>query len=1042
MFTIPYAQSTPLREKLRAAYLQNERSSAKDCHTASKLTFKQSQKANKYTRNLVKRLRTSTPLKGVESLLHEYALSEKEGVVLMCLAESFLRIPDTKTTDKLIEDKLRKENFASHKNKTQSLFANASNWGLIITGKILNVEKDGWAHTYQKFVKRCSMPFIRMAINEMMKVLGRQFVVGETIESALYYAKQAEREGYRYSYDMLGEAAKTAHDALAYYRSYQNALHRIGIAGKSGNTIDSAGISVKISALHPRYEFMAHKRFMEDVTPKIAQLCLQARRYKISLFIDAEEMERLDISLDIIEALFRDERLKGWNGLGIAVQTYSKRAPYLVDFLVDLAKKTQQKMMIRLVKGAYWDTEIKRAQEMGLSDYPVFTRKEHTDMCYIACAKKILNQEHVYPCFATHNARTIAEILSIADNQKFEFQKLHGMGDFLYRLVMEDGARELGSGMACRIYAPVGQHADLLPYLVRRLLENGANNAFVHRLYDGKISLDDLTSDPREVAHKNAFKPHPNICLPINVTLPERQLAKGVDFTDGYTMVHAKQKMNAHCTTYAAFSLIKGQNMVGKKTEIFSPQDKKYKIGTVDFLPEKMLVNSVEMASMAYGDWRLMPVAKRANTLYRAADLLEKQMFKFVTLLTLEAGKTIKDGIAEVREAIDFLRYYANCARRLFVKTPLSAITGEENTQRLHGRGVFFCISPWNFPLAIFIGQVASALVAGNTVVAKPSEATSIVAFEAVKVLFSAGLPPETLSLVLGEGSSVGEILLGDPRIAGVAFTGSFQTAKTINLTLAQKSGPIVPVIAETGGQNAMLVDSSALLEQVVQNALEGAFQSSGQRCSATRILLLQQDIADAGIKMLAGAIQQLNIANPLDISADVGPIIDTKSMSKLHQHVRYMEATAKLLAIAPLSKNLKNRGNFFAPRLYEIPNISILKEEVFGPILHVMRWDSNNLKQIVESINAMGYGLTFSVHSRIDSTVDYILSHVNAGNIYVNRNQIGATVGMQPFGGEGKSGTGFKAGGINYLLRFAQERTVSIDTTASGGNASLMATI
>ena len=1039
MFNIPPLKSNYARIKMRKDYLKHENDCVAQCYEQSTLTPQQQAFSDAYAYELVKEVRgDKASLNGVQGLMQEYSLSDNEGIVLMCLAEALLRIPDSITADKLIEDKLGGGDFSSHIGKGHTWFVNASTWGLVVTGKILNINEDGWANILSNLTKKTGTPIIRTAINQMMKILGREFVLGETISEAISRATKNETKGYRHSYDMLGEGAKTMEDASHYYNMYEMALHTIGKSAMDKNVINSAGISIKISALHPRYEFIQYDRVMAEVVPKMIALCKHAKSYNIGLFIDAEEMDRLDISLDIIDILLSHEDLDGWEGLGIVIQAYSKRAIHAIDALYTSASDNNRKIMVRLVKGAYWDAEIKRAQEKGLSQYPVFTRKEYTDISYTACSKKLFKYaDTIYACFATHNAQTVASIVAIFGDTPFEFQKLHGMGDPLYAMVTKE------KKIPCRVYAPVGNYRDLLPYLVRRLLENGANSSFVNRIHDETIPIEDIIKDPRNIAKEYNFDRHDKICLPTHITMPQRTFAKGIDMTDINEITILKSEMEKHNIQYEAFAIIDGKDVKGDKVAITSPQDKNKTVGIAHFVNSDTVKKALEVAHNAQPEWDKTPADDRAKILEKCADMLEQEMPKFMAIATLEAGKTLEDGIAEIREAVDFLRYYANDARRLFSKpTILPGVTGETNTYQLHGRGVFLCISPWNFPLAIFLGQIAGALSAGNTVVAKPAESTPIIAYEAIRLMIKAGLPSNVVSLIPGQGSLVGSVLVPDNKIAGVAFTGSSETARVINRMLAERLDGIIPFIAETGGQNAMLVDSSALLEQVTRDVVNGAFQSAGQRCSATRVLFLQDDIADDGIKMIKGAMAELNIGDPEKINTDVGPVIDEKSLNNLNAHKQKMMKEAILLGQVEIPENIKDKGNFFAPCMFEISDISVLEREIFGPCLHIVRWKNTDLDAVIDSINNTGYGLTFAIHSRIEETVTHVLNRIKVGNAYVNRNQIGALVGIQPFGGEGKSGTGFKAGGPNYLLRFAGEKTVSIDTTAAGGNASLMAEV
>ncbi|MGB1361382.1 MAG: bifunctional proline dehydrogenase/L-glutamate gamma-semialdehyde dehydrogenase PutA [Alphaproteobacteria bacterium] len=1046
MFKTPNLIVNDNRKNMRNNHLVDEVSIVKKLYDEALFNDSDNKEIESFASDLIQNVRDNkSALTAVQSLMQEYALSDKEGIILMCLAESLLRIPDSYTANKLIKDKLQSGDFYSHAGNGYTWFVNASTWGLVLTGKVLKMNDAGWAGVFKDLTKKTSLPVIRTAVGQMMKILGKEFVLGETIESAINRADEMEQKGYRYSYDMLGEGALTKHDAIRYYNEYEKALNAIGSLENGKNIYDRAGISVKISAIHPRYEMLEHHRVMAEVVPDMLKLCKLAKQYNIGLFIDAEEMDRTDVSLDIVDALLSNAELDGWDGLGFVVQAYGKRAKYVIDDLYGMCKSYNRKMMVRLVKGAYWDTEIKRAQEMGLDDFPVFTRKEHTDVSYIACSKQLFKyNDLIYPCFATHNAHSVATVINIAENStnaKYEFQKLHGMGDYMYSMVTESEKK-----IPTRIYAPVGNYKDLLPYLVRRLLENGANSSFVNRIFDEDIDIKDMVKSPMEVALENGFTKHEKVQYAKDITKPEndkqswRDNAKGIDMTNINDLETIKKGMEDYSLNTNAFSIIDGIDINGEKVDVLSPQSNE-KIATAHFVNEKTAKQGLESVAKGFNAWTKTSAEDRAVILEKTADIFEERMADFIKLTSLEAGKTILDGIAEVREAVDFLRYYANEARRIFVPTELPGPTGEKNIFELHGRGVFLCISPWNFPLAIFMGQIAGALSAGNTVVAKPAETTPLVAYEAVKVLLEAGLPKDAICLLQGHGKVVGDALLTDKNISGVAFTGSTETAQHINITLAGRTDGIIPFIAETGGQNAMIVDSSALLEQVSRDLITGAFQSAGQRCSATRVLYVQDDIADNLIKMLSGAMNELNIGDPINPATDVGPVIDNKALDILTNHKARMDKEAKKVGETPMNADCE-KGTFFAPVMYEIDSINVLEREVFGPVLHIIRWKNEDLDKVIDEINNTGYGLTFGIHSRIDETIDYVVSRMRVGNAYVNRNQIGAMVGQQPFGGEGKSGTGFKAGGPNYLLRFCTEKTISIDTTAAGGNASLMAEV
>jgi len=855
-----------------------------------------------------------------------------------------------------------------------------------------------------------------------MRIMGRQFVMGRDIGSALDRAAESEARGYRYSYDMLGEAARTAADAERYFDAYTAAIGAVGKAA-DGGPIDGPGISVKLSALHPRYEFAQRDRVANEVLPRIALLARLARDEGIGLCIDAEEADRLEPSLDVIAGLMSDPALAGWDGLGLAVQGYQKRARPLVDWLVEQARAHRRRLMVRLTKGAYWDAEIKRSQELGLAGYPVFTRKASTDVSFLACARAMLAApDAIYPQFATHNAHTAAAVTELAGDTPFEFQRLHGMGEPLYDQVV--------ATVPCRVYAPVGSHEDLLAYLVRRLLENGANTSFVNRITDEAQPVAGIVADPVAATAALDDKPHPKIPLPRDIYLPERLNARGVDLSDPAILGDLATAMAEPRDWQTGGS--------GEAVPVTDPTDLRRVVGHVVEATTDDVARALDLASAAAPGWAATPAAERAACLDRVADLLEADMTALMALAVREAGKTLPDAVAEVREAVDFCRYYAARARADFAEAvTLPGPTGELNEIALEGRGVFACISPWNFPLAIFCGQVTAALAAGNAVVAKPAEQTPLIAAHAVRLLHEAGVPADILHLLPGRGETVGAALVGDPRIAGVAFTGSTATAQAINRTLAARDGPIVPLIAETGGQNCMLVDSSALPEQVVRDVLASAFQSAGQRCSALRFLFVQADVADRMLEMLAGAMAELRVGDPALLATDVGPVIDDDALAMLEAHAVDLDDRGRLIHRAGLGPETRH-GTFFAPCAYEL-ELGPLGEEVFGPILHVVRYAAEDLDAVLDTIDGAGYGLTLGIHSRIDAAVEAIHSRLRIGNTYVNRNQIGAVVGVQPFGGEGLSGTGPKAGGPRYLHRFATERTLTVDTTAQGGNAALM---
>jgi RHH-type proline utilization regulon transcriptional repressor/proline dehydrogenase/delta 1-pyrroline-5-carboxylate dehydrogenase len=987
---------------------------------------------------------------GIDAFLREYALSSQEGVVLMCLAEALLRIPDAETADRLIRDKLAAADWERHLGQSDSLFVNASTWALMLTGRLVSLEEirgHDLRTVIGRIVARSGEPVVRQAITGAMRILGRQFVMGRTIEEAMERAVESEAKGYRYSYDMLGEAARTARDAERYFQAYDSAIAAIGERAGNQGVIAGPGISVKLSALHPRCEFWQRERAVPEIAVRLRALALAAAKAGISLTVDAEEADRLELSLDILEAVAADPALEGWDGLGLAVQAYQKRAPALVDWLVALARRHGRRLMVRLVKGAYWDAEIKRAQERGLDGYPVFTRKAHTDVSYLACARRVLAaSDALVPQFATHNAHTLAAVLEMAGKRRdLEFQRLHGMGEALYDQVAGNGS----DALPCRVYAPVGSHEDLLPYLVRRLLENGANTSFVNRITDEALPIEDVVADP--VAKVRAYKcaPHPRIPLPADLFGAERRNARGLDLTDPATLeVLAARMEEADALEHTAVPIVAGEERAGAvagdggsgrvSRAVMNPADHRRTVGEVVEAGPQDRLDAVAAARAAAPAWDATPAQERAACLEWAAALMEENAPLLMTLCVREAGRTVPAAHAEVREAVDFCRYYAARARADFARAEdLPGPTGESNRLALHGRGVFACISPWNFPLSIFTGQVAAALAAGNAVVAKPAQQTPLVAAVAVRLLHQAGVPAEVLHLLPG-GAEVGAPLVADPRIAGVAFTGSTETARAINQALASRPGPIAPLIAETGGQNAMIVDSSALPEQVVVDALASAFDSAGQRCSALRVLFVQDDVAPRLLDMLCGAMAELVVGDPAMLSTDVGPVIDAAAKKALEEHGERMSREGKLLYQLRLPPEAEH-GTFFAPMSLEIERLGLLTREVFGPILHVLRFEAERLDDVIEAINATGYGLTLGIHSRIDATVDYIHQRLAVGNTYVNRNMIGAVVGVQPFGGERLSGTGPKAGGARYLERFATERALSVNTAATGGNAALL---
>ena len=1036
------ARTTPARARITAAWLRDETEAVNDLLDQAVLPPEEREQVVDRAAALVTRVRARAKDQSVvESFMRQYDLSSEEGILLMCVAEALLRIPDKTTTDKLIRDKLGDANWRKHLGRSESLLVNASTWGLLLTGRLVNLADgsgDDFNGALRRLVARVGDPTIRAAVRQAMRIMGHQFVMGRDIEEALDRSVKKENAVFRYSFDMLGEAAMTADTAERYQQDYRNAIAALGARGPYANHTEAPSISVKLSALFPRYEVAQRARAHAALTEKLLELSQLAMKHGIALSVDAEEADRLELSLDVIGDVFTHPSLEGWNGLGIVVQAYAKRTPFVIDWLVETALASGRRWYVRLVKGAYWDAEIKKAQEQGLSGYPVFTRKPNTDVSYLACARRLFNAggNLIYPQFATHNAHTIAAVHHIAQGRPFEFQRLHGMGSDLYAEVI--GKHSFN--VPCRVYAPVGSHEDLLPYLVRRLLENGANTSFVNRVVDEDVPARELVADPCETVRAFDHIPHPRIPLPANLYGELRKNSMGVNFANDNELNDLAAAVNAQTGPWTAGPLVPGASSHGPTVQVTDPSDRRRVIGSYVSADQATVDRAMANAAAAQDRWNNLPVANRAAMLEFAADQLEARRAEFIALCVREAGKSLPDAIAEVREAADFLRYYATMARRLFAEPEqLPGPTGETNQLYLGGRGVFVGISPWNFPLAIFIGQVSAALAAGNAVIAKPAEQTSLIGHLATQLLHEAGVPKEVLQFVPGDGPTVGAALTRDPRVAGVVFTGATETAWAINRALAARDAQIAVLVAETGGQNAMIADSSALPEQIVKDVIASAFQSAGQRCSAARVLYIQEDIADKVIDMLAGAMAELKVGDPGLLSTDVGPVIDEDAKAILVAHAERMDKEAKKIAEAPMDPAATAHGTFFAPRAYEIPSLSVLKREVFGPVLHLIRFKASELKNVVDEINSTGYGLTLGVHSRIDATVHYISQHARVGNCYVNRNQIGAVVGVQPFGGEGLSGTGPKAGGPHYLLRFAGERTLTINTTASGGNASLL---
>jgi RHH-type proline utilization regulon transcriptional repressor/proline dehydrogenase/delta 1-pyrroline-5-carboxylate dehydrogenase len=1034
----------PLRSAIDEAFLADETACVEALLPQALVTDDARERIADRARHLVSAVREQRKAHGgLDAFMHEYDLSSEEGVVLMCLAEALLRIPDADTADRLIRDKLARGQWDRHLGHSHSLFVNASTWGLMLTGRIVQLETLTVADIgafLGRLTARMGEPVIRVALTQAMRIMAYQFVMGRTIEEAIKRSHTPEHRDYLHSFDMLGEAALTSEDAERYYQSYVHAIHALSAEASGSPDVYSApSISVKLSALHPRFEYAQRERVLAELVPRVEALSRLAGDAGVGITLDAEESERLDLTLDIVEAVYNASRAREWHGLGVVVQAYQKRAIHMVAWLIELARRHRRRIPVRLVKGAYWDAEIKHAQQQGLDGYPVFTRKVSTDVSYLACAKRIwAARDRIYPEFATHNAHTAAFVLEMAgDERGFEFQRLHGMGQVLYGELV--GAEK--QNVPCRIYAPVGSHEDLLPYLVRRLLENGANTSFVNRLSDEQAPVDEIIADPVLVLRATQPVSHPRIPLPVDLYGSERRNAGGLNLADTRELLALAQAMDqAMGEPWTAAPRVDGDAFDGNERTLTDPSDRRRVIGRAFDADEAAVDGALANASAAATPWARTEVDRRAQCLERAADLFEVHRAELMALCVREGGKSIADALAEVREASDFCRYYAALARReLAAVRVLPGPTGESNQLGLHGRGVFICISPWNFPLAIFTGQVAAALVAGNAVIAKPAEQTPLVAALAVRLLHEAGVPTEVLDFLPGAGEQVGARLVADARIGGVAFTGSTETARAINLTLARREGPIIPFIAETGGQNAMIVDSSALPEQVVSDAIASAFDSAGQRCSALRVLFLQQDIAARITRLLAGAMAELRVGDPALLSTDVGPVIDAEAQAVLQKHAQRMRREGELICEVPLPPEAKH-GTYFAPCAFHLSSLSLLEREVFGPILHVIHYAADKLDSVIDAINATGYGLTLGIHSRIDETARYIQQRARVGNTYVNRNIIGATVGVQPFGGEGLSGTGPKAGGPHYLYRFTTERTLTVNTAAVGGNASLFA--
>ena len=1020
MFAFSRPQSA-LRDAITTAYRRDEAEAVADMLARAQLSEDERREAEALARRLVKQVRDSRrKASGVDALMHEFSLSSEEGVALMCLAEALLRIPDADTRNKLIRDKIAGGDWKSHLGHSPSMFVNASAWGLLITGKLTAAsDEKSLGSALTRLIGKGGAPLIRQGVNYAMRMLGKQFVTGQTIEEALKNGKAREKMGYRYSFDMLGEAAMTQADADRYFKDYVDAIHAIGKDAAGAGVYEGNGISVKLSAIHPRYWRAQHERVMTELLPRLKELFLLGKQYDIGINIDAEETNRLELSLDLMEALVSDPDLAGYKGIGFVVQAYQKRCPFVIDYLIDLARRNKQKLMIRLVKGAYWDSEIKWAQVDGMDGYPVYTRKVHTDVSYLACARKLLAaQDAIFPQFATHNAYTLGAIYQMGKDKDFEHQCLHGMGETLYDQVV--GPQNLGRRV--RVYAPVGTHETLLAYLVRRLLENGANSSFVNQIVDENISIDDLVKSPLDAAAATQGKMHAALPLPKNLYGDKRPNSRGFDFSNEFTLQQLERDMNAAAARpiqAASITAVPVQSVAPH--DVQNPADHSDTLGNAAFLHPDAVADIISTAKDAESRWAAVAPAARAAILRRIADLFEAHAAELMTLAVREAGKTLGNAVAEVREAVDFCRYYANecettCATRQAV-------------------GTIIAISPWNFPLAIFTGEVVAALAVGNTVIAKPAEQTSLIAYRAVQLMHQAGIPREALQLALGAGD-IGAALTADPRINGVVFTGSTEVAKAINRTLAARDDNPV-LIAETGGQNAMIIDSTALAEQVCADVLTSAFDSAGQRCSALRILCVQEDVADRTITMIKGAMDELRVDNPAKLATDIGPVIDKEAQQNLLTHIENMKKEAKAWHQSKLSADIDpENSTFVPPTLLELEKLDQLTRENFGPVLHVLRYKSGQLDSLIEQINSKGYALTGGIHSRIDGAIEHISQRLEAGNLYVNRNIVGAVVGVQPFGGHGKSGTGPKAGGQNYLQRLSHGGHWQAPAATTAGSA------
>ncbi|MDN3716825.1 bifunctional proline dehydrogenase/L-glutamate gamma-semialdehyde dehydrogenase PutA [Vibrio breoganii] len=981
------------------------------------------QRTKRQTTALIEAIRADKrSIQMIDALLLEYSLDTQEGILLMCLAEALMRIPDSETADALIKDKLTVADWKSHLSQSDSVFVNASTWGLMLTGKVVGVnnqETTSPSSALSKLVNKMSEPVIRKAMHQAMKVMGHQFVLGRDIKEAQKNGAPLRKKGFTHSFDMLGEAALTSEDAQKYFNDYLMAIESVGRNKQNDDSSPAPSISIKLSALHPRYEAANKERVLNELHDTLIKLLTRAIELDVAITIDAEEADRLELSLQLFEKVYTNDLVKGWGKFGLVIQAYSKRCLPVLVWVNALAKEQGDVIPLRLVKGAYWDSEIKWSQQAGYANYPVYTRKEATDMSYLACARFLLSEGvrgNIFPQFASHNAHTVTAIAEMAEHTDYEFQRLHGMGDSLYYHVMEK------YGQPVRIYAPVGSHKDLLPYLVRRLLENGANSSFVHRLVDARCPVEDLTHHPVDTLLANETLHNDQIPLPPQI-FGERVNSIGINVdVESEALPFEQQVAGFLAKQWQGAPIINGSMISGtmiKEESVVAPFDRSVTVGKIGFANLDHVSDAITTAQSGLEHWRYAPVARRAECLRNLADKLEENLAELVALCHMEAGKTIHDSIDEVREAVDFCRFYADNAIHLGPES-IQGFDGNLQWCERHGRGVFVCISPWNFPLAIFLGQISAALVAGNTVVAKPAEQTSLIAARTIELMLESGFPADVIQFLPGRGAEIGSALTSHPAIAGVAFTGSTATAKRINLSLAERDSQPVPFIAETGGQNAMIVDSTALPEQVVRDVVRSAFASAGQRCSALRVLFVQKDIAPRITKLIQGAMKELSVGLPYLHSTDVGPVIDELAQQKLLAHIETMRKTQKVVAEVELDEQC-NAGMYVSPTAIEISDISVLEEEQFGPILHIVQFEASQIAEVVDKINTTGFGLTMGIHSRNETTYRWIEENARVGNCYINRDQVGAVVGVQPFGGQGLSGTGPKAGGPNYLYRFTE---------------------